>query len=173
MKRLNKNLCKIEQKRIGLVQNFPVSKRKITLRSPDRIENENRQYLQLLMSDTAAEVVTWTAMKSSIHKHPTHLDQRPLRPPKLPHFKPKQHYLVLAALGASDQDVWGVNGFHGGSNDTIGGRVQHRRPEILPIFSYPWQLPTLKSKISCQIPFEYGSETNSISLQLVKIKAKN
>jgi hypothetical protein len=32
--------------------------------------------------------------------------------------------------------------FHGGSNDTIGGRVRHRRPEISPIFSYPWQLPT-------------------------------
>jgi hypothetical protein len=30
--------------------------------------------------------------------------------------------------------------FHGGSNDTIGGRVRHRRPEISPIFSYPWQL---------------------------------
>jgi hypothetical protein len=32
--------------------------------------------------------------------------------------------------------------FHGGSNDTIGGRVRHRRPDILPIFSNPWQLPT-------------------------------
>jgi hypothetical protein len=24
--------------------------------------------------------------------------------------------------------------FHGGSNDTVGGRVKHRRPEISPIF---------------------------------------
>jgi hypothetical protein len=32
--------------------------------------------------------------------------------------------------------------FHGGSNDTIGGRVRHRWPEISPIFPYPWQLPT-------------------------------
>jgi hypothetical protein len=32
--------------------------------------------------------------------------------------------------------------FHGGSNDTIGGHVRHRRPEISPIFYYPWQLPT-------------------------------
>jgi hypothetical protein len=32
--------------------------------------------------------------------------------------------------------------FHGGSNDTIGGRVRHRWLEISPIFPYPWQLPT-------------------------------
>jgi hypothetical protein len=32
--------------------------------------------------------------------------------------------------------------FHGGSNDTIGGHVRHRRPEISLIFSYTWQLPT-------------------------------
>jgi hypothetical protein len=69
--------------------------------------------------------------------------------------------------------------FHGGSNETIGGRVRRRRPEISPIISYPLQLPTLiheknlKSKISCQTPFKYRTETNSISLQLVKIKAKN
>jgi hypothetical protein len=31
----------------------------------------------------AADIVFGTAMKSCIHKHPTHLDQRPLRPPKL------------------------------------------------------------------------------------------
>jgi hypothetical protein len=32
--------------------------------------------------------------------------------------------------------------FNGGSNDIISSRVGHRRPEISPIFSYPWQLPT-------------------------------
>ncbi len=32
---------------------------------------------------TAADDVIGTAMKSCIHTHPTHLDQRPLRPPKL------------------------------------------------------------------------------------------
>jgi hypothetical protein len=30
----------------------------------------------------------------------------------------------------------------------------------------------LKSKISCQTPFKYRSETNSVRLQLVKIEAK-
>jgi hypothetical protein len=30
--------------------------------------------------------------------------------------------------------------FHGGSNDPIGDCVRHRRPEISPIISYPWQL---------------------------------
>jgi hypothetical protein len=33
--------------------------------------------------------------------------------------------------------------FYGGSNDTIGGHVRHRRPEISPIVSYPLQFPTL------------------------------
>jgi hypothetical protein len=37
--------------------------------------------------------------------------------------------------------------FNGGSNDTIGGLVRHRRPEISPIFSYPWQLPTSKASL--------------------------
>jgi hypothetical protein len=32
---------------------------------------------------TAHPIVTGTAMKRRIHRHPTHLDQRPLRPPKL------------------------------------------------------------------------------------------
>jgi hypothetical protein len=34
-------------------------------------------------SATAANIVIGTAMKSCFHKHPTHLDQRPLRPSKL------------------------------------------------------------------------------------------
>ncbi len=41
---------------------------------------ENRRNLQPSMSDTAADGIIGTAMKSCIHKHPTHLDQRP---PKL------------------------------------------------------------------------------------------
>ncbi len=53
------------------------------------------------------------------------------------YFKPKRPYLVLAAPGASDQDVWGAT-FHGGSIDTIGGRGRLQRPEISPI--YPLQL---------------------------------
>jgi hypothetical protein len=33
--------------------------------------------------------------------------------------------------------------FHGGSNDTIGGRGRLRRPEISPIYTLQlWQLPT-------------------------------
>jgi hypothetical protein len=51
--------------------------------SKDQIENENRQYLQPLMSDTATDGFIGTAIKSCIHKHPTHLDQRLLRPPEL------------------------------------------------------------------------------------------
>ncbi len=34
-------------------------------------------------SDTAAKGLIGTSMKSCIHRHPTHPDQRPLRPPKL------------------------------------------------------------------------------------------
>jgi hypothetical protein len=44
---------------------------------------ENQRYLWPSMSDTAADGVIGTAMKSCIHRHPTHLDQKPLRPPKL------------------------------------------------------------------------------------------
>jgi hypothetical protein len=43
----------------------------------------NRRFLRPPKSATAADGVIGTAMKSCIQKHPTHLDQRPLRPPKL------------------------------------------------------------------------------------------
>ncbi len=43
----------------------------------------NRRYLRPPKSATAANDVIGTARKSCIHTHPTHLDQRPLRPPKL------------------------------------------------------------------------------------------
>jgi hypothetical protein len=46
-----------------------------------KLKGINRQYLWPLKSATAADVVIGTAMKSCIQKHPTHLDQRPLRPP--------------------------------------------------------------------------------------------
>jgi hypothetical protein len=42
-------------------------------------------------------------MKSCIQKHPTHLDQRPLRPPKLK--KSFWFEVVLAASGASDKGL--------------------------------------------------------------------
>ncbi len=42
------------------------------------------------------------------HRHIIHPDQRPLRPPKL--LQTKRRFLVLAASGASDQDVWGAYG---------------------------------------------------------------
>jgi hypothetical protein len=112
MNRLIKILCKIEQKRTGLVQNFAGSKRKqcglvqLHIRSKQREQvspklreieakrtialnfigsnrEKNRRYLRPSMSDTAADGVIGTAMKSCIHRHPTHLEQRTLRPPKL------------------------------------------------------------------------------------------
>jgi hypothetical protein len=48
-----------------------------------KLKGINRRYLRPPKSTTAADGVIGTAMKSYIHKHPTHLDQRPLRPPKL------------------------------------------------------------------------------------------
>ncbi len=72
-----------------------------------------------------ADGVIGTAMKSCIHKHLRHLDQRPLGPPKL-----NNAILVEVILAASDQGVWGAFvPFHGCSNDNIGGRGQLRRPE--------------------------------------------
>ena len=48
-----------------------------------KLKGINRRYLRPPKSATAADDVIGTAMKSCIHTHPTHLDQRPLRPPKL------------------------------------------------------------------------------------------
>jgi hypothetical protein len=80
----------IEAKRTNLVQNFAKSKQneQSLLTAQDRIENKNRRNLRPSMSDMSADGVIGTAMKSCIHKHPTHLDQRPLRPPKLLQTKP-------------------------------------------------------------------------------------
>ena len=48
-----------------------------------KLKGINRRFLRPPKSATAADGVIGTAMKSCIQKHPTHLDQRPLRPPKL------------------------------------------------------------------------------------------
>ena len=48
-----------------------------------KLKGKNRRFLRPPKSATAADGVIGTAMKSCIKKHPTHLDQRPLRPPKL------------------------------------------------------------------------------------------
>jgi hypothetical protein len=48
-----------------------------------KLKGINWRYLRPPKSATAADDVIGTAMKSCIHTHPTHLDQRPLRPPKL------------------------------------------------------------------------------------------
>ncbi len=48
-----------------------------------KLKGINRQYLRLPKSTTAADDDIGTTMKNCIHTHPTHLDQRPLRPPKL------------------------------------------------------------------------------------------
>jgi hypothetical protein len=46
-----------------------------------KVKGINRRYPRPPKSATAADGVIGTAMKSCIHKHPTHLDQRPLWPP--------------------------------------------------------------------------------------------
>jgi hypothetical protein len=43
----------------------------------------NQKYLRPSTSHTASDGVIGSAMKSWIPEHPTHLDQKPLRPPKL------------------------------------------------------------------------------------------
>ncbi len=64
----------------------------------------NRRYLGPPKSAMAADDVIGTAIKSCIHKHPTHLNQRPLRPPKLNNAV-LVFEAVLAASGASDQSM--------------------------------------------------------------------
>jgi hypothetical protein len=48
-----------------------------------KLKGINRRYLRPPKSATATDGVIGTAMKNCIYKHLTHLDQRPLRPPKL------------------------------------------------------------------------------------------
>ncbi len=64
---------------------------------------ENRRYLRPSMLDKAADGVIGTAMKSCIHKHPTHLDQSPWG---------GQNYIMSFCLevvfAAPDQGVWGA-----------------------------------------------------------------
>jgi hypothetical protein len=48
-----------------------------------KLKGINLRYLRPPKSATAADGVIGTAMKSCIHKHTTHLDQRLIRPPKL------------------------------------------------------------------------------------------
>jgi len=57
------------------------------------------------MLDTAADGVIGTTMKSCIHKHPTHLDQRP---PRLP----KQLQTTTALFSFSDLRGYGRVGLH-------------------------------------------------------------
>ncbi len=64
----------------------------------------HRQPLKLA---TAAKIVIGTAMKR--HKSTSHILIRGPRG-RQNYFKPERHYLVLAASGACDQDVWGVHG---------------------------------------------------------------
>ncbi len=60
-------LCRIEEKTMWFSP------------TPNTIEAKRTKLVQ---KDTAADGVIGTAMKSCIHRHPTHLDQKPLRPPK-------------------------------------------------------------------------------------------
>jgi hypothetical protein len=68
-----------------------------------------KNYLRPPKSATAADIVFRTAMKRS--KGTSHIL---IRGPggRKNYFKPKRHYLVLAASGVSDQDVWGVYGWN-------------------------------------------------------------
>ncbi len=58
-------------------------------------------------SATAADIVIGNSHENA-QRHLTYPDQRPRRPPKL--LQTKMALLVLAASGASDQDVWDVYG---------------------------------------------------------------
>jgi hypothetical protein len=88
-----------------------------------------QNYLRPPKSATAADIVIGTAMKTR-----KGTSQTLIRGPggRQSYFKPKWHYLVLAASGASDQDVWGVFG-------VAAGDIADLSPST---FSYPWQLPT-------------------------------
>jgi hypothetical protein len=66
-----------------------------------------QNYLRPPKSATAANIVIGTAMKMRKGTSHTLIKGRGGRQS---YFKPKRHYLVLAASGASDQDLWDVFG---------------------------------------------------------------
>jgi hypothetical protein len=68
-----------------------------------KLKVTNQGYLRPPKSDMAADGVTRTAMKSCIHRHPTHPHQRPLRSPIL--NIAVLFEVVSAASGASYKDV--------------------------------------------------------------------
>ncbi len=80
-----------------------------------------QNYLRPPKSATAADIVIGTAMKTR-----KGTSQTLIRGPwgRQSYFKPKRHYLVLAASGASDQDVWDVFG----CNFSWRFQLHHRRP---------------------------------------------
>ncbi len=100
-----------------------------------KLKGKNRRYLRPPKSATAANGVIGTAMKSCIHTHPTHLDQRPLRPPKL-----NNGVLVYSSFGG----LRGLRACEGplrlflavpmtisAAMADFGGRGQFRRPELV------------------------------------------
>ena len=54
-----------------------------TAKDRRKLKGPNRRYLRPSKSYTASNGVIGTAMRSSIHRDPTHPDQKPLRPTKL------------------------------------------------------------------------------------------
>jgi hypothetical protein len=110
-----------------------------------------QNYLRRPKSAPAADIVIETAMKT--RKGTSHTL---IRGPggRQNYFKPKWHYLVLAASGVSDQDVGGVFG----CNFSWRFQWHHRRPwptsaagdiaDLSPsTFSCPWQLPSYMASL--------------------------
>ncbi len=83
-----------------------------------KLKGINRRYLRMPKSATAANGVIGTAMKSCIHKHPSPLDQRPLRRLKL-------NNAVLVWSFGGLRGLWSG---YGCSNGYIGGCGRLRLP---------------------------------------------
>jgi hypothetical protein len=102
-----------------------------------------QNYLRPPKSNMIADIVFGTAMKR--RKSTSHTL---IRGPggRQNYFKPKRHYLDLAASGASDQDVWGVfiavPMTPSSAMPDFGGWRYRRFVPFPSTFSYPWQLPT-------------------------------
>ncbi len=104
----------------------------------------NWWYLRPPKSDTAANGVTGTAMKSCIHRPPHILIRDPWGSQN--YFKPKRRYLVLAAPGASGclwmQLFMAVPMTPSVAVSHFGG-WRYSITDLSPsTFSYPWLLPT-------------------------------
>ncbi len=115
------------------------------------LNGTKRLYFRPPKSNTAADGVFGTALKRSIHRHPTHPDESSLRLLKpngilcALHTRLRYHHfglkVVLATSGPSAKGFWGVYG----CAFSLWFKLHYRRPRLSPaagdIVVFSWRHP--------------------------------